>query len=439
MDDSAVILERLFRLHPKEIDLSLDRLKPLLEKLGHPERRLGTVFHIAGTNGKGSTTAFLRAMLEASGRSVNVYTSPHLVTFHERIRLGKPEGGRYVSEEELAETLIDIERLNDGTAITHFEITTAAAFVLFARQQADVTLIEVGLGGRFDATNVIDAPEVCVITSISLDHERFLGDRIEQIAWEKAGIIKRGRPVIVAPQSGNVLDVIEREGERHHAPLFVGNRDWVSHAERGRLVFQDEDGLLDLPSPRLPGRHQYVNAGNAIAALRRSSLAIPTAAIEAGLQSVDWPARMQRRASGALLALAPENAEIWLDGGHNPGAGTVIAEAVADLEERLPRPLHLIAGMLTTKDPIGFFRPFAGLATHVFTVPIHASAAGRDPRELAEAAQMAGLDAEPIESVEAALGAIGHMLPPGMPPRILICGSLYLAGEVLLANGTPPR
>ncbi|SHF63693.1 dihydrofolate synthase / folylpolyglutamate synthase [Kaistia soli DSM 19436] len=439
MDDSSAILQRLFLLHPKEIDLSLDRLLPLLEKLGHPERKLGPVFHIAGTNGKGSTTAFLRAMLEASGRTVHVYTSPHLVTFHERIRIGRPGGGAYVSEAELVETLTAIERLNDGAPITHFEITTAAALVLFATHPADVTLLEVGLGGRFDATNVIDTPEVSVITSISMDHEKFFGDSLDRIAWEKAGIIKRGRPVVSAPQVPEVMAVIEHEAARGRAPLFVGNRDWVAHAERGRLVFQDEDGLLDLPAPRLPGRHQFINAGNAVAALRRSTLGVPTSAIEAGLQSVDWPARMQRLAAGALVEKAPHDAEIWLDGGHNPGAGAVIAEAFADLEERVPRPLYLIAGMLQTKDPVGFFRPFAGLAAHVFTVPIASSAVGRDPGELAEAARAAGLEAEPQADVATALAVLSRLLPPGTTPRILICGSLYLAGDVLQANGTPPK
>ena len=439
MESSTVILERLFKLHPREIDLSLDRLKPLLAKLGHPEEKLGPVFHIAGTNGKGSTTAFLRAMLEASGRTVHVYTSPHLVSFHERIRLGAPGGGRYVDEALLVETLIDLERVNDGAPITHFEITTAAALKLFADHPADVTLLEVGLGGRYDATNVVGAPEVCVITSISLDHEKFLGSTLKQIAGEKAGIIKRGRPVVAAPQVPEVLDVVEHEAARRAAPLFLGNRDWIAHPERGRLVFQDEDGLLDLPAPRLPGRHQFVNAGAAIAALRRSSLAVPTAAIESGLTQVDWPARMQRLTSGRLVDLAPDGAEIWLDGGHNPGAGAVISEAMADLEERVPRPLHMIAGMLLTKDPVGFSRPCAGLVRHVFTVPIESSDAGRDPADLAEAARAAGLEAEPVASVAVALERLRRMLPPGTRPRILIGGSLYLAGTVLEQNGTPPR
>jgi len=438
MVPSSVILERLFKLHPREIDLSLDRLLPLLEKLGEPQERLGTVFHIAGTNGKGSVTAFLRAMLEASGRTVHAYTSPHLVSFHERIRLGAPGGGRYVDEPLLSRTLLEIEAVNDGAPITHFEITTAAALKLFADHPAEVTLLEVGLGGRFDATNVIRSPEASIITSISLDHEKFLGSTLEAIAREKAGIIKRGRPVISSPQLEPVLQVIEERAARLGAPLFIGNQDWIAHAERGRLVFQDEDGLLDLPAPRLPGRHQFVNAGAAIAALRRSGLGIETAAIEHGLSHVDWPARMQRLAGGRLADLAPEGAEIWLDGGHNPGAGAVIAEAFADLEERVPRPLYLIAGMLLTKDPVGFFKPFAGLASHVFTVPIESSDAGRSPVELAAAAREAGLEAEPTESVAAALERLKRMLPPGAVPRILICGSLYLAGTALEANGTPP-
>jgi len=439
MDRSTVILERLFQLHPKEIDLSLDRLKPLMAKLGAPETKLGPVLHIAGTNGKGSTTAFLRAMLEAAGLSVHVYTSPHLVRFHERIRLGKPGGGRFVDEAELVDTLLDIEKVNDGAPITHFEITTAAAFKLFADHPADVTLLEVGLGGRYDATNIIDHPDVAVITPISVDHEKFFGSALDGIAHEKSGIIKRGRPVVVAPQPGIVLDVIERDAARLRAPTFIGNRDWVAHAERGRLVYQDEDGLLDLPPPRLPGRHQFVNAGAAIAALRKSSLDVPTAAIEAGLQNVEWPARMQRLTSGKLVDQAPAESEIWLDGGHNPGAGVVIAEAIADLEERVSRPLYLIAGMLVTKDPVGFFRPFAGLAQHVYTVPIDGSAAGRDPLELAAAAEAAGITAEATSGVEAALAAIKKLLPPGIAPRILICGSLYLGGTVLAANGTLPK
>ncbi len=438
MDRSSAILERFRALYPREIDLSLERMRILLGKLGHPELKLPPVIHIAGTNGKGSTTAFLRAMLEAAGKSVHVYTSPHLVRFHERMRIGAPGGGHFVDEDDLIEALLEVERVNADTPIPQFEITTAAALKLFADHPADIALLEVGLGGRYDATNVIANPLVAAITPISMDHEKFFGDTIEGIAGEKAGIIKRDRPVIVAPQREEALDVIEAEAARLGAPVFLANREWIAHSERGRLVYQDIDGLLDLPAPRLIGRHQFTNAGVAIAALRQAGLGVPTAAIEAGLVDVDWPARMQRLTTGRLVARTRADAEIWLDGGHNPGAGQVIAEAMADLEERVARPLIMICGMLNTKDPVGFFQPFAGLALRVYTVPVPSSAAGRDPAELAEAARTAGLEAEPVGDVETALDRISAETGMPMPPRILICGSLYLAGTVLDANGTPP-
>jgi dihydrofolate synthase/folylpolyglutamate synthase len=411
----------------------------MMAALGHPEKQLPPVIHVAGTNGKGSTTAFMRAMLEAAGKRVHVYTSPHLVRFHERIRLATPSGSRFVDEDELADVLIHVEKINNGRPITQFEITTAAAFDLFVRNPADFLLLEVGLGGRLDATNVVAAPLATVITPVSIDHEKFLGDTIEAIAFEKAGILKRGRPAIIAPQAESALDVIEEQASLKGARLFVANRDWVAHSERGRLVYQDEDGLLDLPSPKLAGRHQFSNAGTAIAALRRADLGIPTRAIEAGLVNVEWPARLQRLTSGSLVQRASAEAEVWLDGGHNPSAGIVIAEAMADLEERAARPLFLISGMLTTKDPVGFFSPFAGLARKVYTVPVPSSIAGRDPGELADAARAAGLTAEPIGDVETAIDRIKTEQAAAGPHRILICGSLYLAGSVLAANGTPPR
>ncbi len=406
--------------------------------LGHPEDRLPPVIHVAGTNGKGSTTAFMRAMLEGTGKLVHVYTSPHLVRFHERIRLAANGGGRFVDEDELADALIRAEKVNDGRPITQFEITTAAAFMLFADNPADILLLEVGLGGRLDATNVVAAPLATVITSVSIDHEKFLGDNLRDIAREKAGILKHGRPVIVAPQADTALIEIEDQAERKGAPLFVANRDWVAYAERGRLVYQDEDGLLDLPSPRLVGRHQFTNAGAAIATLRRAGLGLAAAAFETGLATVEWPARLQRLTAGPLVARARRDSEVWLDGGHNPGAGMVVAEAMADLEERVPRPLILVAGMLNTKDPIGFFRPFAGLARRVFTVPVP-SAAGRDPVELAALAAEAGLIAEPMPDVETAMERIADDTTIDRPPRILVCGSLYLAGAMLSANGMAPR
>ena len=439
MERSDAILERLLHLHPREIDLSLERIELLMADLGHPERRLPPVIHVAGTNGKGSTTAFMRAMLEADGRRVHVYTSPHLVRFHERIRLGRVGGGRFIDEDELADALLAVEKINDGRPITQFEITTAAAFDVFARHPADVLLLEVGLGGRLDATNVIPEPLATVITAVSIDHEKFLGDTLPGIAAEKAGILKRGRPGIIAPQPEAALTVIEDIAARRGAPLFVANRDWVAHAERGHLVYQDEDGLLDLPSPRLAGRHQFTNAGAAIAALRRAGLGLPMAAIESGLVNVEWPARLQRLTSGVLVAHAPSDAEIWLDGGHNPGAGVVIAEAMADLEERAPRPLYLIAGMLNTKDPVGFFKHFAGLVRRVLTVPVPMSPAGRDPVELAAIAADVGLPTAVAGSVGEAIDAIADEVNAMGPPRILICGSLYLAGSVLAENGTPPE
>jgi dihydrofolate synthase/folylpolyglutamate synthase len=436
MERSDAILERLTTLHPKEIDLSLDRVERLMGELGHPERRLAPVIIVAGTNGKGSTTAFMRAMLEAAGKRVHVYTSPHLVRFHERIRLGDGERSHFVDEDELADALVHVEKVNAGRPITQFEITTAAAFDIFARHAADFVLLEVGLGGRLDATNVVQSPLASVITPVALDHEKFLGATLTAIAHEKAGILKRGRPGIIAPQSGEALDEIEREGARRRAELFIANRDWSVHSEGGRLVYQDEDGLIDLPAPRLLGRHQFSNAGTAIAALRRSGLKLANAAYEAGLATVEWPARLQPLSGGALFRDLP-NAEIWLDGGHNPAAGVVIAEAMADLEERAPKPLVMVAGMLNTKDPVGFFKPFAGLAQRVYTVPVPGSAASRTAEELAAAAEAAGLGAEPMADVPSALAAIAATHYP-TPPRVLISGSLYLAGTVLASNGTPP-
>lgn len=438
MDRSSPILARLATLHPNEIDLSLGRIDRLLAAMGRPELRLPPVLHVAGTNGKGSVTAFMRAMIEAAGYRTHVYTSPHLVRFHERIRLGAGGGGRLVEDDALSDALLYAERMNAGAAITQFEISTAAAFHLFAESRADFTLLEVGLGGRLDATNVVNAPLAAVITSLSMDHERFLGSTLVEIAAEKAGIIKPRRPVVVSPQPPEAVAVIERVAARARAPLFFAGQDWTAHAERGRLVFQDEDGLLDLPPPRLLGRHQFVNAGTAIKAVRAAGLALPPEAIEAGLLSAEWPARMQLLAQGRLAERAGSRiAELWLDGGHNPGAGVVIAEAMADLEERLPRPLDLIMGMLTTKNPQGFLQPFAGLARSVTTVPIPGHA-GFDAGELAYIARASGFDAVAVPSVEAALDRVAA-LDLARPPRVLICGSLYLAGAVLDLNGTPPR
>lgn len=435
MDQVTAILDRLLALHPREIDLSLGRMERLLGALGRPQDRLPPLVHIAGTNGKGSTTAFMRAILEAAGLKVHVYTSPHLVAFNERIRLA----GRLVTDARLIEALDVCEQANAGAEITFFEVTTAAALLLFAEEPADVLLLEVGLGGRLDATNVVDAPLAATITPLSMDHERYLGERLTDIAAEKAGILKRGCPAVIAPQPDEAMAVIERVAARLGAPLQVFGQDFTAFEENGRLVYQDEEGLMDLPLPRLFGRHQIVNAAMAIASLRAAGRLPAVEAIEAGLLSVDWPGRMQPLTEGPLLDLCPPGSELWLDGGHNPGAGITIAEVMAEQEERSPRPLYLVSGMLKTKDPVGFFRPFAGLVREVACVPLTTTDVGRDPACLAGSAREAGLAADAHASLVAALAHVRERAAGDtVPPRILICGSLYLAGEVLARNGMKP-
>jgi dihydrofolate synthase/folylpolyglutamate synthase len=438
MTEVDAIIARLLSLHPKRIDLTLDRMRRILEQLGHPERRLPPVIHVAGTNGKGSTIAFMRAVLEAAGAAVHAYTSPSLVRVNERFRLGRPGGGALVSDAELADTLAECERINAGAPITVFEITTAVGFMLFARHPADVLLLEVGLGGRLDATNVVDQPLATVITSISFDHVEYLGDSITKIAAEKAGILKPGVPAIVAPQLSEAREVVARQAARVGAPLRIAGEEWVVTQERGRLVYQDDDGLLDLPAPRLIGRHQFDNAGTAIATLRSvGTQKLPASAFEAGLLAADWPARLQRLSHGRLLSLVPDGSELWVDGGHNPDGGRVIAATLADLEERVSRPLILVVGMLVSKDSAGFLRNFAGLARRVVGVPIRQPTT-QSAETIAAAAQAAGIPAESCASIEDALAAIGGFNLE-QPPRILATGSLYFAGEVLSANGTIPE
>jgi dihydrofolate synthase/folylpolyglutamate synthase len=439
MSDLDTLLESLSALHPRRIDLSLTRIERLLERLGRPQDRLPPVIHVAGTNGKGSTVAFLRACLEAAGRSVHAYTSPHLVRFNERIRLGRPGGGLIADDATLVEAIRQVHAANGDEPITFFEVTTAVALHLYASHPADFCLLEVGLGGRFDATNVVAKPLAAAIASVSYDHADFLGEDLAGIAAEKAGILKRGAPGIIGPQDEHALAMIALEAKAVGAPLFTHGADYMCFAEHGRLVYQDDYGLLDLPLPRLPGRHQMDNAGLAVACLRRAGIAITHEAIAAGLQSADWPARMQRLRSGPLVALAPPGADIWLDGGHNPAAGAAIADAFAEIEERDSRPLVLVCGMLTTKDPVGFFRPFAGLARHALTVPVPGSEAGFDPETLARMAMDADVPARAQPDVAAALRALRESFANRQPPRILICGSLYLAGSVLKENGPLPE
>jgi dihydrofolate synthase/folylpolyglutamate synthase len=432
------IMARLLVLHPKRIDLSLGRLQRLLTALGNPERAIPPVIHVAGTNGKGSAVAFMRAMLEAAGKSVHVYTSPHLVRVNERFRLGATGGGVLVSDAELTAVLAECERRNGDAPITVFEIETAAAFVLFARHPADVTVLEVGLGGRLDATNVIDKPIATVITPVSIDHVDFLGDTLEKIAIEKSAIMKPGVPAVIGRQVEGPLAVITQRARDIGAPLNVMGQEWMVHEERGRLVYQDERGLLDLPPPRLFGQHQFDNAGTAIAALRAAAdLNPPAAAFEQGIVRVDWPARMQRLSSGVLTTLLPEGGELWLDGGHNADGGRAAAAALADIEERVTRPLIVIAGMLSTKDPHAFLSNFGGLARRLIAVPVDQDN-GLPAEAIAAVARAINIPADPCTSIEEAL-ALTRQYGLVPPPRILITGSLYLAGDVLALNGTPPN
>ena len=433
------VIARLSTLHPNRIDLGLDRMHRLLEQLDHPERKLPPVIHVAGTNGKGSTVAYLRAMLEAAGLRVHAYTSPYLVRINECFRLGRAGGGVLVSDDELLAALEHCERTNAGAPLTFFEAKTAAAFCLFAQHPADVLLLEVGLGGRLDSTNVIEAPLASVVASISMDHTEFLGDSLTAIAGEKAAIIKRNVPVISAEQPREVMAVIEQQAKRLRAPLFAAGEGWHVNVECGRLVYQDERGLMDLAAPKLFGRHQFDNAGLAIATLRAiETFKVSSAAFEAGIVNAEWPARMQRLSSGVLADQGPPGCEIWLDGGHNAAGGRVAAAALGDLEERVSRPLVIIAGMMANKDANAFLANFAGLTRHIIALQIPHQDNAMPPERLADAARGLGMRFEICESIEAALRALTR-LAYEVPPRILITGSLYLAGHVLKINGTPPR
>jgi dihydrofolate synthase / folylpolyglutamate synthase len=426
---SDAILTRLLALHPRIIDLGLERMWRILDRLGNPHAKLPPVIHVAGTNGKGSTVAYMRSMLEAAGCSIHCYTSPHLVKFHERIRVG----GDLIAEAELSSLLEECETANGAEPITFFEITTAAAFLAFSRAPADYLILEVGLGGRLDATNVIAQPRLTVITSIDYDHQQYLGGTLTAIAHEKAGILKRGCPAIVAVQPDEARAEIERVAARVGAALFIANQDWQSFEQHGRMVFQDEAGLLDLPMPHLRGRHQIDNAGNAIAGVRAlGDPCVGESHIAQGLKSVTWPARMQRLGTGTLWSYIAAESELWLDGGHNPSAGRALAQAFSDLNDRHSRPLVLVWGMLNTKDVAGFIAAFAGIAHRVVAIAIPGEVNAVAAETLAESARRQGLPAETATSLEAALRQASLATPA---PRILICGSLYLAGRVLAAHG----
>ena len=420
------VLQRLMALHPKKIDLSLGRIERLLAALGNPQERLPPVVHVAGTNGKGSTVATLRACLEAGGYRVHVYTSPHLVRFHERIRLV----GTLIDEHALLELLEECEQANRGEPITFFEITTAAAFLAFARMPADAVLLEVGLGGRLDATNVIAQPAATAITPVSLDHQAFLGDTLTAIAGEKAGILKPGVPAIVGPQPDEAERIIEARASEIGALLLRSQREWHCDPRGTGMRYEGPRWRLDLPLPSLPGMHQIANAGAAIACLEQMpQFALSPGAIAEGLRHIDWPARMQRLTRGPLVAILPRGWELWLDGGHNPAAGEISADVAKGWHDR---PLDLVVGMLKTKDASGFLAPLAPHTRTLYAVTIPGEENPHPAAEIANSARVVGIAAHESASIEAALRELVQQ--PG-PARILICGSLHFAGVALAENG----
>ena len=430
MSRTDAILKRHAALHPKLIDLSLDRMLPLLADLGNPQDHLPPVIHVAGTNAKGSTIAYLRAFLEAAGRKVHVYNSPHLVRFNERIRLA----GKLVGTRRLNAALEHVERVNAGRPITFFEITTVTAFVLFAETEADYLLLETGMGGTFDTTNVVTSPLGTIITPIDLDHQAFLGNTVAEIAVSKAGIFKRGSKAVIGLQRDEARPVLERAARRLGVTPIWQGEDFHGASQDGRLVFQDEDGLLDLPPPALLGAHQFDNAALAIAASRHFGLPVDADAIARGLRAVTWPARMTPLHKGPLRDLLGADAELWLDGIHNAHGAAAVATTLRDLDRVRPAPLVLIIGMMNTRSPADVLAPFAGMAQQVLTLTIPGEANAHKAAFIAEQAQQAGFAARPMRSVEAALRAAAA-IPAA---RVLICGSLYLAGDVLTRNHTPP-
>jgi len=428
--ETAAIVERLNRLHPRVIDLSLGRMETLLVKLGHPERYISPVVHIAGTNGKGSALAFMRAICEAAGQRVHAYTSPHLVHFNERIRVA----GKLISNSDLMDLIDECEIANAGDPITFFEITTALAFKAFADNPADVTLLETGLGGRLDATNVIDKPAVTSITSISIDHVAFLGDTLTKIAGEKAGIMKPGVPCVVAHQEDESMAVLRARADAIGAPLLVHGRDWSFEKNGDGLRVRTSRRTLDLPLPNLIGAHQLGNAAQAVATLDARDVPLFDAEIVArGITSAEWPARMQRLTKGPLARLLPNDWELWLDGGHNPGAGLIVAEQMRRWSDMDPsRPIYMVFGILNSKDPDGFIAPLVPHVKKLAALTIPDEENSIQGCEAADVARRNGIDAFEVTSAEE---AVSRLVSERGPARILICGSLYLAGTILAENG----
>ena len=432
------LIASLMDIHPRGFDLSLDRIEKLLDRLGNPHRDIPPVIHVAGTNGKGSTIAFARAILEAAGKRVHVDTSPHLVSWHERFRLGAPGGGKLVEDAVLEHAIARVADANAGQAITVYEILTAAMFLLFRENPADYCLVEVGLGGRFDSTNVIENPAVCVIAPVDMDHQAYLGDTLAKIAFEKAGIIKPGVPVVVGIQHDEALEVIERRAAELGCRTFVCGRDFDYHQQAGRFIYQDLNGLLDLPNPALVGVHQLANASLAIAAVRSVGLDFPNEVFERAMETVYWPGRLQPLKQGNIPALLPQACDIWLDGGHNPAAGKVLCDALATRRKEHPLTTYMVCGMLTTKEAGGYFSAVASVVDRLIAVPIQSSDAGFTPEQLAQAAAREGIDARPAQSLDHGLEELNKLLK-GKPARVVFAGSLYLAGDVLAFNGTPPQ
>jgi dihydrofolate synthase / folylpolyglutamate synthase len=429
MSRTDAILKRLTALYPKFMDLDLGRQRRLLADLGNPQDRLPPVIHVAGTNAKGSTIAYLRAMLEAAGKRVHVYTSPHLVHFNERIRLA----GTLVSTRRVNDALEEVERINDGKPITQFEITTSAALKLFADTPADYLLLEVGLGGDFDSTNVIDHPLGVIITPVDFDHQKWLGYTIDEIASHKAGILKRGSPAVIGRQRDEGLASIERAAAKLGVTPFVQGRDYDGYAQDGRLIYQDEGGLLDLPPPGLVGHHQFDNAALAIAAVRHFSLPVSEAQIARGLRTVDWPARIQPL-KGKLRQRLPAASELWLDGAHNAHGAAALARSLEEMQARRPMLLVLILGMMNTREPADFIEPFRAQKPRILTLTIPGEANAHKASYIASAARALGLDAKPFRGLETAIDAAAS----SGAARVVIGGSLYLGGYVLDKNGTPP-
>lgn len=428
------LLQKTQTLQPSRTEQSLAPMREILEKLGNPHKDLPPLFHVAGTNGKGSVTAYLRAALESGGKQVHVYTSPHLVRFNERIRLG----GRLIEDAPLKALLSEVLGVNNGQPLSFFEMTTAAALLAFSRQPADALVMEVGLGGRFDSTNVVDRPAVCGITQLGLDHQDWLGRTITDIAYQKAGIAKEGVPLVTARFPPKVTHAVGSAAAERGAPLIQRGSEWDATFLKGALHYRDRFGELELQAPRLGGRHQHDNAALAVAMLRHQDVvSLPDAVLRAAPRWAEWPARLQRLDSGALGSMLPEGSELYLDGGHNPAAARVIADFLKRRNREDKRPLYLILGMIEGKDTEGFLKPLAPFAEQLFALPVpdHKT---QSPSELARISETHGVPSAAVGTLESALSAVTEKADTLAPPRVLICGSLYLAGAVLKANGTPP-